>query len=179
MTARSALFIVAALMLAACAKKAPLESTNPARGLRTLATEDSDVTAISLEAARAVWTQAGQPRFGGVFVNDRRSRSATDAVKRATGATEVTSTQRGQLRCRIVSSSGQEREVPCPPQAVASIPPTFTFVEVRATADSAYVGVLEADGRSEKASCVTLTRRPGGWNYLRTTVIANAKHCGR
>src|SRR5688572_30649023 len=179
MTARSALFIVAALVLAACAKKAPPESANPARGLRTLATEDADVTAISLEAARSVWTRTGQPLFGGVFVNDRRSRSATDAVKRATGATEVTNRGRGNVRCMIRTSGGQEREIPCPPQAAASIPPTFTFVEVRATADSAYVGVVESDQRTEKANCVTLTRRLGGWNFVGTTVIANAKHCGR
>jgi hypothetical protein len=178
MTSRIALILAASLALTACAKKTP-EVVNPTRGLRTLATEDPDVTAISLEAARAVWTQAGQPLFAGVFVNERRSRSATEAVKRATGATEVSSSRRGPVRCMARTSAGQEREIPCPVQAVASIPPTFTFVEVRATADSAYVGILETDERIEKSSCVTLTRRPGGWNFLGTMVIANAKHCGR
>jgi hypothetical protein len=170
-----------AFALIACAGKPAPQVADPSRGLKALATEDREVSDIAIAAARSLpISRTGQPLFAGVYVNERKSRSATDAVKRATGFPEVSRAPRPrELRCMVRSSSGQEREIPCPPAAVSAVPPTFTFVEVRATEDSAYVGIEETDDRSEKASCITLLRRIGGWSVLSTSIIASAKNCGK
>ena len=170
-----------AVAVMACAKQQPApETVNPARGLKTLTTEDREVSEIAVAAVRALPpSRSGQPLFAGVYVNDRKSRPATDAVKRATGFTEVTAPLRpssGQCRARV---NGQEREIPCPANTATAIPPTFTFVEVRATEDSAYVGLTETDDRSEKASCITMLRKIGGWATVSTSIIANPKNCGK
>jgi hypothetical protein len=59
------------------------------------------------------------------------------------------------------------------------MPPTFTFDEVRATADSAYVGITEAGQMAAKSSCVTLMRRAGTWTHLSSTVMADPRQCGK
>ena len=169
-----------ALAIIACGKKPAPEAVNPARGLKTLTTEDPEVVAIAVEAARSLPAQrTTQPLFGGVYVNDRRSRPATDAVKRATGFTEVPAAPRPSSTSCVARVNGREQQVACPPSMATAIPPTFTFAEVRATEDSAYVGVSFIDGPSEKSSCITLLRKIGGWATVSTAIIANARNCGK
>jgi hypothetical protein len=176
--------ILLLVALAACSGgAAPKVTADPARGLRTLTTEDPDVTAIAIEAARALprnGPSAAMPRFAGVFVEGRRSRPATDAVTRVTGFTPVTNARTATPQCRAVNTStGQSINVPCPASATAVIPPTYSFTEVRATADSAYVGVTESSGNSDKVSCMTLIHRGVSWVYFGTMVTANARNCGK
>lgn len=174
-------YLLLLVVCAACGgKKAPETTADPARGVRNLGPDSAVVADIAVVAARALPPQrTTQPFFGGVYVNDRLSRPATDAVRRATGFSVTSSTRAPTVQCRVQSSSGASREVPCPPQAAAAIPPTIAFVSVRATPDSAYVGLLEVDGTSEKGSCTTLTYRIGGWTYLSNSIIANPKNCGK
>lgn len=170
--------------IAACGGgAAPKVTADPARGLRTMTTEDPELTAIAVAAARALplnGTAQSVPFFGGVFVDGRKSRPASDAVVRATGfPAGSSSTRRPQVRCEARSSSGQTREVPCPPQTQQMLPPTYIFEEVRATADSAYVGITETMNGSSKGSCVTLVKRGASWDYLGSTVIASPRNCGK
>ena len=172
------------LLVALCAAcgggKAPETMANPARGLRNLGPDSAAVSDMAVEAARSLPPQRStQPLFGGVYVNDRLSRTATDAVKRATGFTVTSTTRQPEVRCRVQTSGGASRDIPCPPQAAAAVPPSVSFVSVRATGDSAYVGLLEVDGTAERSSCITLVRRTGGWSYLSNSIIASAKNCGK
>jgi hypothetical protein len=167
------------MSLAACGG-APKTVADPARGLIPLTVEDDRLDAIVLEASRAIpETGQNRPLFGGVYVDGRHARRATDVVARASGLQAVTTTRSPKVECRATSSSGRSTPIPCPPQAVAALPPVLSFVEVRATADSAYVGLLESDDRSSKSSCITLLRAGTGWRMLETSVIADAKRCGR
>lgn len=162
---------------------APKVTADPARGLRAITTEDPEVTAIAVAAARSLpsnGTAQAMPLFGGVFVDGKRSRPASDAVVRATGfLVGSSSTRRPQMRCEARSSSGQTREIPCPPQTQQMLPPTYIFEEVRATTDSAYVGVTETLNGSAKGSCVTLVKRGASWDYLGSMVIASPRNCGK
>jgi hypothetical protein len=171
---------LAVIGAAACGGSRAAESAiNPERGLRSLTQDSAAVSDIAIEAARSLPPQrTTEVLFAGVYVNDRLSRTATDAVKRATGFVITSGTGKPEVRCRVQSSTGS-REVPCPAQVVQSIPSTISFASVRATADSAYVGMIGSDGTSEKASCLTLVRRGVRWVYVTNTVIANAKFCGR
>ena len=164
--------------------KAPETTVSPSRGLRALTIDDPEVTAIANAATRALpsmgSSSSGTHFFAGVYVNGRRARLATDAVVRTTGYTAVSSVpKRTTVECRAVSSSAQSRPVQCPAAARATIPPTFTFDEVRATADSAYVGITETNDMAEKSSCVTLVRRGTTWTYLGSAIVANGKLCGK
>jgi hypothetical protein len=161
--------------------KAAETSASPTRGLRSLRTDDPDLTAIATVAAQTLpsaGTALAKPVFRGVFVNGQMSRSATDAVMRATGFTQASSTRQPFVVCRVSSSSGQSTPTQCPGSVKASLPSTFSFDEVRATADSAYVGVTEVTGAASKASCLTLVRRGNDWQNLGSAVIAVARRCG-
>jgi hypothetical protein len=162
--------------------KTPETSANPARGLRDLSKDDAEVFSIAVAATHAVGSRTGSGTtfFSGVFVNGRKARLASDAVARATGFTPTSSTRAPRVECRAVNTStGQSRAVPCPATATQSIPPTVTFDEIRATADSAYVGITEEAQMSSKGSCATLVRRNGAWTFLSTTVMADPRQCGK
>ena len=176
--------VLLAVSVAACGgAKAPAITPGPDRGLRALKADDPEITAIATVAARSlpvVSNRSSTPTlFAGVYVRDRESREATDAVRRTTGMGVGSTAGRVQMQCRAVSSSGQERTIPCPVQAAAQIPPTIIFDEVRATADSAYVGFTEAINGIEKANCMTLVWRLGKWTYLSSGIIAKGKNCGK
>jgi hypothetical protein len=117
--------------------------------------------------------------FAGVYVEGKKATRASDDVARAMGFTQVQRVLRTPVQCRVVSSNGQSRTVPCPPAAMANVPPTYTFDEVRATPDSAYVGVDETTNSVPKASCITLLRVGSNWRVVNTTIIANARNCGK
>lgn len=173
-----------AALLACSSAPEPAPIANPARGLRNLNDPqvEKDLAAIAVEAAMSVQSSApgSRPFFGGVFVGSRKNRVASDAVVRATGFTAVSGTGSPKMECRQQNmSTGQSRPIPCPAAAVDALPPSFSFPEVRATADSAYVGVLETSPRASKASCITLGRKGAAWKVLTTMVIADARQCGK
>jgi hypothetical protein len=169
---------------AACSgAKAPATTPDPARGLRDLSKDDAELTAIAVAAARTIppkSTSGATTLFSGVFVNGRKARLASDAVVRSTGFAATSSSRTPTPQCRLENvSTGQSRPAPCPASVSSYMPPTFTFDEVRATADSAYVGVTEAGQMAAKSSCLTLTRRAGTWTYLSSTVMADPRQCGK
>ena len=174
--------LAVALTLTACGgSAAPKIVADPARGLVALTADDPRVDAIAVAADRDIRVLVQpMPLFGGVYVDGRRAIRATNAVARATGLTATSGTGTPKVECRAQNmSTGQSISVPCPPAAVAAIPRVLSFIAVRATADSAYVGVLEADNRSSKSSCMTLTRAGTDWKVLGTSIVTDAKHCGR
>jgi hypothetical protein len=179
---------IAVTVLACSSAPAPAPTASPAassaRGLRNLnePQAEADLAAIAVEAAMSVQaTSAGsRPFFGGVFVSSRKNRLASDAVVRATGFTAVNGTGPAKVECRAQNvSTGQTKPIPCPAQAVDALPPSFSFLEVRATADSAYVGVMESNPRASRASCITLARNGTAWKVLTTLVIADPRQCGK
>ena len=76
-------------------------------------------------------------------------------------------------------STGESTPIPCPPSVAASQPPVLSFAEVRATADSAYVGLTETTDRYSRASCVTLARAGSDWRVVTQLTIADARRCGK
>jgi hypothetical protein len=136
---------------------------------------------IVIAAARALPPQgSSQLLFGGVYVDGRSSREATEAVRRATGMSVVSSGRRPTVQCRAVNqSTGQSTPVPCPAAAAQALPPTLTFVDVRATADSGYVGAAEEANAGTKSNCVTLRKVGSEWRVVSTLVIANPRNCGK
>ena len=163
--------------------KAPETTPNPARGLRNLTTDETELTRIVTAASRELprGGASGLPTFfSGVFVGGSKARLAGDAVLRVTGYSPSSSTRTPAPQCAVQNmSTGQRTPIPCPASAKQSVPITYTMAEVRATADSAYVGVIEATDISMKASCVVLIHRETSWSYLRTDPVADAKQCGK
>lgn len=161
----------------------PEITVDPARGLMNLrAAENRPVLEdIVIAAVRSLPPQ-GSPQllFGGVYVDGRQSREATEAVRRATGMSVVSGNRRPVVQCRAVNqSTGQSTPIACPAAAAQAIPPTLTFVEVRATADSGYVGASEAANAGTKSNCVTLRKVGNDWRVVSTLIIANPRHCGK
>jgi hypothetical protein len=176
--------VLLAVAATACGGAKPAQTEpSPARGLLRLTADDAQLSAIAVAAARglpSINKSTSTPAFGGVYVDGRRARLATDAVVRATGFTAVsTPTRSGNVQCRAVSSTGKSMPVPCPPEARQALPVTYTFDEVRATADSAYVGVSESSDTADRGSCMTLVKRQGNWTYFSTLIMADPKRCGR
>ena len=180
--------VAAAITTVACAKAAATpEAVSPERGLRTLTANDDEVSNIAVAAAKYLPpVGTTRPYFAGVFVDRRKARSASDAVVRATGFTAVNEASRSTRppECRVVNrSTGATTTVPCPASvtvmAAAVVPPTYTFAAVRATADSAYVGITTKTTGTPEESCMTLVRSAGTWTVLRTTVATSAEHCGK
>lgn len=172
------------IVLAACggASSTPKVAADPARGLRPLTHDSAEVATIAIEAVRSLPPSrgAGQPLFGGVYVNGRLARQASDQVARATGFAPAAGVQKQNVQCVAQTSSGASRPIPCPAQAAASIPPIYRFEEIRATADSAYVGWSETANNSTRGNCITLVRFGGaGWRAMSTAIIADAKNCGK
>ena len=169
-------------VVAACGgSKQPAVTANPARGLVDLRDADSVVTGIALEVSRLLPTGLNpQPAFGGVYVNGRVNRRASDAVARAAGYTSVSATRVGTPQCKAKNmSTGQETPIACPPSVAASMPPLYVFDEVIATADSAYVGYTERTEKTDKATCVRLLRVGPSWRVLDRLTIADARRCGK
>lgn len=156
-------------------------AANAARGLRTFVTDDPAVTQIALEAAQSlppiIGSSSNKPLFGGVFVEGKRFRLASEAVVRTMGFTATSSSRPATPVCR--SSTGAT--IACPSTGTTIVmPPTITFEEVKATADSAYVGVgEEASTGQSKQTCITLRRIGNGWKVTSTAIIADARRCGR
>src|SRR4051812_30976163 len=105
--------------LTACGgAKAPEVAPNPARGLRNLSTDDQEVTAIALAAARTLPpASAGlpQPFFGGVFADGKQLRQATSAVTRLTGFYLAPTSRTPAPQCRRVEmSTGKSVPIQCP-----------------------------------------------------------------
>lgn len=173
----------AALSIGCSAKKEPSVTPEPqaARGLVDLGGDEVELSSIALVASQKLPPPGNpQPAFGGVYVNGRYARRASEAVARAVGYASVQSTRAPKAaQCRVVSSSGASRDIPCPASVQQAVPTVFTFPEVRATADSAYVGIAESGPNATRSNCVTLWRTAGGWIVLRSVVIADAKSCGR
>lgn len=180
---RTSLVIATALVLTACGKPgAPEVTSDPARGLRTFTDTDPILSEIAVEAARSLPMEGRTtPAFGGVYVDGRRYRAASEAVARATGFTATSGSGPVRPECRSVNqTTGASTPIPCPASASSSIPVVYSFAEVRATADSAYVGSTKAAANSASAAtCITLSRSEGRWMVLRTVPIGDAKRCGR
>jgi hypothetical protein len=177
----------AVLAAVACAGGAKPETVaDPARGLRSLNPDDPDVVAIATAAAASLQSGSSartignmEPMFAGVYVNGRKAQKATDAVLRVTGMHPVSSTRSPTVSCTAVSSSGKSMPVACPRDVIAQLPPAYMFDEVRATADSAYVGFSETSDRAQQASCITLRRTATDWRFVSTSPIASARNCGK
>lgn len=182
---RNILFVAVALTAAACSSaKAPEIGPDPTRGLRSFTGAETEVAEIVAEAALSLPPEVNpKPAFSGVYLNGRRSRNATDAVVRATGFTAVSTPAINQRpECRSVSSTGVSTPIPCPASAAPIIesmkPPVYSFLAVRATADSAYVGSRKQTSRSTEDNCITLIRAAGKWSVLRTVSATDAARCG-
>ena len=174
--------IAAMMILTACATSAtPKAAANPARGLLDLRAAEAEVAEIAVEAARSL-PQEGRtrPNFAGVYVGGTKVRSASDAVVRATGFTAVNSTGPTKVECgRQNMSTGQITPMPCPASATLSIPPTFSFAEVRATADSGYVGSAKHSHNAPAlTTCITLAREGARWKVVDAKPIGDPKRCG-
>jgi hypothetical protein len=174
----------AALLVIGCSARQPPSVTpdeQPQRGLRDLAGDEAELSSIALAASQKLPPPGSpQPAFGGVYVNGRYARHASDAVARAVGYATVQSTRAPKVAgCRVVSSTGQSKDVPCPASVQQAVPTVFSFREVRATADSAYVGITESGPNVTRDNCVTLWRTSSGWIVLRSAVVSDAKRCGR
>lgn len=177
---------IALAVLACSSAPAPAPTPSPAdsaRGLRNLndPKAEAELTAIAVAAARSLPPSSStRGLFSGVFVDGRRAREATQAVIRAAGLTEVSSSRGVKVQCRSTNmSTGQSTPIPCPTSVAASQPPVMSFAEVRATADSAYVGLTETTDRSSRASCITLERTASDWRVVTQLTIADARRCGK
>jgi hypothetical protein len=189
-TQRAAFAIGALALAAACGAKSasetgPAPAANAARGLRTFATDDPLVTEIALEAAQSLPTTVtsggNKPLFAGVFVEGKRFRLASETVVRTMGYTATSSSRPARAECRAVNqSTGASTPIPCPASTSTMVPPTITFEEMKATADSAYVGVAEESSTGQsRQSCIVLRRIGNGWRVTSTAIIADARRCGR
>jgi hypothetical protein len=182
MQMRYRILTVCAAVAACGGSKQPAVAANPARGLVDLRDADSLVVGIAMEASRTLPTGlTPQPAFGGVYVNGRINRRASEAVAHAAGYASVTATKVGTPQCKARNmTTGQEMPIACPPQAVAAMPPLYVFDEVVATADSAYVGYTERSLKTDKATCLKLLRiGPSAWRVMDRATIADARRCGK
>jgi hypothetical protein len=158
----------------------PEAAPGPARGLRDLRADDSEVKAIALEASRLLPPGGSpQPAFGGVYVDGRRNRSVSDDVARSLGYASVSATRVAAPQCRATNSAGQSTPIPCPASVSNNMPPLYVFDEVIATSDSAYVGFSERTDKRDRSSCITLVRVGTSWRTLHQAVIADARRCGK
>jgi hypothetical protein len=170
------------IALAACGKApAPATAVNPARSLRNLTADSTEVLTIAMEAAREISpsAQASKALFGGVYVKGRRARQTSDEVIHANGFASASADKAPAMRCEARSSDGRVVPIACPHAAIAAVPPVLTFAEVVATADSAYVGLSEVTIETKKASCITLRHVARSWSVVSNVPIADAKLCGR
>ena len=176
-------FVMAlALTIAACSHAAtPAVVTNPARGVRNLTADSAEVLAIAMEAAREVRpaSNATKALFGGVYVKGHLAKKTSDEVIHANGFASASGSRGVKVTCRIQSPSGQTAPAQCPREVVTQIPPVYTFEEVLATADSAYVGMSEVTPDGKKGNCMTLRRVKTSWAVVNTLPIGDAKLCGR
>jgi hypothetical protein len=168
-------------LLACSHASGPPVTVDPARGLRNLTADSDAVLPIAMEAAREITpsAQANKALFGGVWVSGRKARKTTDEVVHANGFASAAADKAPQMKCVRQSSDGRSVPIQCPRAAVESIPPVFTFDDVVATADSAYVGVSEATTDSKKASCITLRHTKMTWSVVSNVPIGDVKKCGR
>ena len=173
--------ITAAIVLAACGHTPePVAVVNPARGLRSLTADSTEVTAIALAAAGEVRPGA-MPKalFAGVYVDGKKAVKASTEVAHANGFALVARPRAPKMTCTLKGPDGQTREMQCPREVVASAPSVYVFDEVRATADSAYVGMSEVTPDATKANCITLLRRMKAWSVEKSTPIGDARQCGK
>jgi hypothetical protein len=160
---------------------APAVAVDLARGLRNLTADSDGVLPIAMEAAREITpsAQANKALFGGVYVSGRKARKTTDEVVHANGFAAAPADKAPAMKCVARSPDGRQIPIQCPRVAVESIPPVFTFDDVVATSDSAYVAVSEATIDSRKASCITLHRAKMSWSVVSNVPIGDVKKCGR
>jgi hypothetical protein len=173
--------IALAWILIACGgKPAPDTSADPARGLRKLT--DTEVSEIAVAAAQSLPPSGSvTSHFSGVFIDGQQARMASEAVVRATGFVAVEGrTTPPSPPCRVRNvATGATTPVPCPPSAATALPPTWSFVAVRATNDSAYVGSSKAESGRAEPGCITLARAGARWRVVSTLPMADARRCGR
>jgi hypothetical protein len=168
-------------VLACAHAPAPVTAADPARGVRNLTADSAEVLAIAMEAAREVRPASNMTKalFGGVYVKGHPAKKTSDALIHANGFASASGSRPLKVECRIESSTGQSRPAPCPRQVVSEVPPVYTFEEVLATADSAYVGMSEVTPDSKKGHCLTLRRMKTSWSLVTNLPIGDAKLCGR
>lgn len=181
---KSSILIAAAIAMTACTHApapAPAVAADPARGVRNLTADSAEVLAIAMEAANEIRPSGGMTKalFGGVFVNGHRAQKASDEVIHSNGFASASGARPPKMTCTLKGPNGQQTPMQCPRQAVASAPPIYTFEEVVATPDSAYVGVSEVTPDARKGDCITLRRTNTAWSVVSNTPIGDAKRCGK
>jgi hypothetical protein len=172
--------VAVSLALTACGGAAT-PKTAAAPSAETPKLTDAEVSAISVAAAETL-LPTGSPTtfFAGVFVKGQRSRLASEAVARTNGFTLGDPGRGATPQCRAQNmSTGQSKPIPCPASVARSIPPTYSFVEVRKTNDLASVGVELRNNDVVQANCINLRLVGNHWTMVNTTPAGDAKRCGR
>ena len=157
--------------LAVIASAAAAQSST--RELRVLTPSDSDLVPVAIAAAKTLEPDhAGRVKFAGVMVNGHEARAASDAVVKAIDGERVDDSRRVPF---VICRQGES----CPEVENARNDRTYAFTNIRATADTVFVGGTErSTAHGERPLCIVVARAGQVWTAAGTRDVRNAKRCG-
>jgi hypothetical protein len=165
--------ILSLALVIACGGNPGPSSTSQPESIRSVPGSDPEAMGIAVAAGKVIPRNA---KFSGVVLEGREVRALGDSVARA-------------YRLQKVAYQPPEsgRKVPfavaCAPGSAgcsvgnAELLPTYTFMGIRMSADSAFVSVGTGSSSTSPKECVALARADSGWIVAGTRPVPNYDRC--